>query len=160
MQEYIYDKKKKKMGSVRHLIVTPEQLFEDPASGHIPAFGQCLLTQNVFQKHVSAIFVDECHFIHMAGLAHNGVAAFRPSWGRLDEIKARLPSMIHWHALTATLPNHMLKTVETKILSPSYELTKATSNRRNIIYALHEVTGSLQEMRNYSCFLSKPYSHL
>ncbi|KAH6902930.1 P-loop containing nucleoside triphosphate hydrolase protein, partial [Coprinopsis sp. MPI-PUGE-AT-0042] len=40
-----------------------------------------------------------------------------------------------------------------------YHLTKATSNRKNIIYINHLVVGSLQVMQNYECFLTKPYDN-
>ncbi|RXW23949.1 hypothetical protein EST38_g1909 [Candolleomyces aberdarensis] len=60
--------------------------------------------------------------------------------------------------MTATLPNHMLKTVEKTVLNPNYRLTKATSNRKNITYATHVVVHKLEELRNYDCFLTRPYN--
>ncbi|KAG2003761.1 ATP-dependent DNA helicase recQ [Coprinopsis cinerea AmutBmut pab1-1] len=156
---HVYDTKARKIGTCRHFIVTPEQLFQEPSTGHLPRFGHLLFNNQHFQSHFDHIFVDEAHFVHTAGLSHNGQAAFREAYGKLEEIKARLPKTIRWHAMTATLPNHMLKTLEKKVLSEGYMTTKTTSNRKNIMYALHEVVDSIDEMRNYRCFLTQPYDH-
>ncbi|KAJ3516126.1 hypothetical protein NMY22_g14281 [Coprinellus aureogranulatus] len=147
------------LGTVRHFIVTPEQLFEDPASGHLSTFGKLFLTSHIFQHYISHVFVDECHFVHMAGLGHNGLPAFRPSWGRLNEVKKKFPVAAPWHAMTATLPDYMLRTIEDKILAPGYRLTRGTSNRRNIIYVKHQVANGINDLRNYECFLARPYNH-
>ncbi|KAH6890188.1 P-loop containing nucleoside triphosphate hydrolase protein [Coprinopsis sp. MPI-PUGE-AT-0042] len=158
-KKFVYDCKKGKMGYFRHFIVTPEQLFFDHTINHTPLFGKFLRTYRIFQEHTCHIIIDECHFTHVAGLSHNGEPPFRPKYALFDELRARLRKGIRWHAMTATLPNHMLKTVEKKILGSDYHLTKATSNRKNIIYINHLVVGSLQVMQNYECFLTKPYDN-
>ena len=53
---------------------------------------------------------------------------------------------------------HILKTIEAKILRPSYTLIRLTSNRPNTAYATHEVTKSIDELSNYDCFLSDPFN--
>ncbi|KAH6895070.1 P-loop containing nucleoside triphosphate hydrolase protein, partial [Coprinopsis sp. MPI-PUGE-AT-0042] len=121
-------------------------------------FGNLVRHTASFSKQIDQAFLDECHFLHTAGEARHGVEAFRDPYGRLDEVKNRLSISIKWHAMTATLPNHMLATVEKKVLSQGYHLTKATSNRKNIAYGLHQIVGNLKEYRNYSCVLTSPYN--
>ena len=59
--------------------------------------------------------------------------------------------------MTATLPSHMQKTVEQKILRPGFITIRSTSNRPNTIYATHCVPTDLSDPRNYSCFLTSPF---
>lgn len=135
--------------------MTVEQLFKT-REGHFPRFA-LLIRNRDFHNRIQGIYVDEAHFIHVAGLPRYGNAAFRPSWGRLDELKALLPSSIPWQALSATFPPHILKTVESKILRPGYALFKSSSNRPNTIYATHQVVTGLEELANYNCFLAAPF---
>jgi len=44
------------------------------------------LSKRAFQKLINRVNVDEVHHIHTAGLPHHGLDAFRPAWGRLDEL--------------------------------------------------------------------------
>jgi superfamily II DNA helicase RecQ len=97
------------------------------------------------------------HSIHIAGLSRHGIPAFRPAWGKLDVLKASLLTRIPWQAMTATLPTHMRKTVEQKILRPGHITTHSTSNRPNTIYATHCVPTDLGDPRNYGCFLRNPF---
>ncbi|KAK0437109.1 uncharacterized protein EV420DRAFT_1254350, partial [Desarmillaria tabescens] len=83
-----------------------------------------------FRKTIRRVFVDETHFIYFAGTPRYNVPAFRPSWGRLNEIKILLPS-IPWQVLTATSPPHVLSAIETAVLKPNDELIRITSNRPN-----------------------------
>lgn len=133
-----------------------EQFFKTP-EGHFPRLA-ILVRNKHFQKRIKRVHVDEAHFIHLAGLARNGTKAFRPAWGQLDELKALLPNSIPWQAISATFPLHILKTVETKILRPGYVSISISSNRPNTIYATHRVTTSIDELRNYECFLSSPFN--
>jgi len=113
-----------------------------------------LLVRNpIFQKQIARVIVDEAHNIETSGLAHYGLDAFRPAWGKLDEIKAILPNKVAWLALSATVPDHILKTIETKILCTNYELIRVTLNRPNTIYATHQVVGTIDELRNYRCLI-------
>ena len=143
-------------GRARLIIITVEQLFKS-REGHFPRLA--LLMRNLgFQKHVVRVFVDEAHSIHFAGLAHYGLNAFRPAWGRLDELKAVLPQNVCWTVLSATFPPHVRATVEKKLLRPGYEAINVTSNRPNTVYATHEVINNIEDLRNYNCFLASPFS--
>ncbi|KAH9052274.1 P-loop containing nucleoside triphosphate hydrolase protein [Lactarius vividus] len=125
--ENIWNSKNGSLGRARLLIVTVEQLFKS-REGHFPRLA--VLVRNLwFQRHIARVIVDEAHNIHTAGLSHYGLDAFRPAWGRLDELKAILPHPIH-----------------------------VTSNRPNTVYAAHEVLNSIEDFQNYECFLACPFS--
>ena len=143
-------------GQARHLIVTVEQLFKS-REGHFPRL-YVLIRNQGFQKLISRLNVDEVHHIHTAGLPHNGLGAFRPAWGRLDELRAILPHRVKVGAYSATVTApHILRTVELKLLRPTYVFIHLTSNRPNTMYATHEVKKNIDELSNYDCFLMKPY---
>ncbi|KAF8237884.1 hypothetical protein L208DRAFT_1506162, partial [Tricholoma matsutake] len=76
------------------------------------------------------------------------------AWGKLDELKAILPSSVPWQALSATFPPHILKTVETKILQPNYASIQVSANRPNVKTIAFT---SLETPQNYDCFLMTPF---
>jgi superfamily II DNA helicase RecQ len=106
--------------------------------GHLPRLG-ILLRNNHFQRRVIRIIVDEAHNVHIAGLPRYGIDAFRPAWGKLDELKAILLQMTRWTACSATFTRLALRTVETKIMRSNYVSIHLTSNRPNTVYATHQV---------------------
>lgn len=124
--------------------------------GHFPrlAIFVCNLQ---FQKHIARVIVDEAHNIHTAGLPHYGLDAFRPAWGRLDELKAILPRSVCWSLLSATFPPHIRATVEKKLLRLGYDSIHVTSNRPNTVYATHEVLNNIDDLQNYECFIASPF---
>jgi len=107
--------------------VTVEQLFKS-REGHLPRL-YLLLRHHHFQRHITRINVDEVHNIYTAGLSLYGLDAFRPAWGRLDELKAILPKDTRWSGFSATIPPHILKVAEKKVMRPGYEYIHTTSNR-------------------------------
>ncbi|PPQ81297.1 hypothetical protein CVT24_009899 [Panaeolus cyanescens] len=125
----ICDIKNRKMGWARHLIVTVEQK-------------------------VIRVNIDEAHNIYTAGLALYGRDAFRPAWGRLDEIKAILSNSCSWTAYSATLPPHVLKLAAQKLMRLGYQSVHVTSNRPNTTYVLHQVPDSINDVRLYECFIN------
>lgn len=156
LQENVYDSVSHRVGRARHLIVTVEQLFKSSA-GHLGRLGTLIRNNQDFQKKIIRINVDEAHCIHTAGSSLYGMPAFRPAWGRLNELKVRLPARIRWHAFSATLPPHILDTVTKKILKPDHTFIHVTSNRPNTIYATHKVHGSIEDVHNYHCFVQEPF---
>lgn len=137
-----------------HAIVTTEQLDKSKA-GHLPIIAT-LIRNQYFQRHIARVNVDEAHCIHIDGLSHYGQDAFRPAWGRLDLIQAILPRLVTWSLFSATFPQHILQTVEKKLLLPDYERIHATSNRPNTAYAFREVQ-DLDDLTNYECLLTHPF---
>lgn len=136
--------------------MTPEQLFKT-TEGHIPRLAS-LLRERQFVQRLRRIVVDEVQFIHTAGISNYGLPAFRRSYGRLNEIKALLGTRVPWLVLTATAPPQILKTVEATVLRPSYLTLRITSNRPNITYATHKIVGSINNHKNFQCFITQPYS--
>ncbi|KAF9537104.1 hypothetical protein CPC08DRAFT_651860, partial [Agrocybe pediades] len=82
--------------------------------------------------------------------------AFRPAWGKLGELKKILSNNVRWKAFSATFPPHILETVTKTILKTNYVSIHVTSNRPNTIYATHQVFESIDDARNYECFIHGP----
>jgi superfamily II DNA helicase RecQ len=156
VQVAVHNTKLQKPGTARHIIATVEQLFRTP-EGHLPRLGILIRTKS-FQKRIRSINIDEAHFIHTTGISRYGLSAFRPAWGELGDLKVLLPSSIPWRAMSATFPPHILKTVESKVLRPGYTFIQTTSNRPNTMYATHRVPSTIQDERNYECFLTSPFN--
>ncbi|KAH9028011.1 P-loop containing nucleoside triphosphate hydrolase protein [Lactarius hengduanensis] len=153
--ENIWNNGKRTPGTARVLIVTVEQLFKS-CEGHLRL--ALLLRNRSFQKHLACIVVDEAHNVYMAGLPHYGLDAFRPAWGRLDELQAIFPASVQWAFLSATLPLHIRSCIEKRLLKPGYISIHVSSNHPNTMYATHEVVNSIEDLCNYKCFLAVPFS--
>lgn len=112
-----------------------------------------------FQKHIARVVVDEAHNVHTAGLPHYGLDAFRPAWGRLDELKAILPRSVCWTLLSATFPPHIRTTVEKKLLRTSYDGIHVTSNRPNTVFMpltkFSTTSRTFETMNALSCLRSR-----
>lgn len=85
-----------------------------------------------------------------------GISPFRVCWGRLPELKMRLPKTVYFHGFTATCPPHVQQTIET-LIGTDYSLINHCVNRADIIYARHCVVGSFQTLENYLCFIRTPF---
>ncbi|KAK0470454.1 uncharacterized protein EV420DRAFT_1298878 [Desarmillaria tabescens] len=116
----IFNGKTKTLGTVKHFIVTTEQMFKSK-EGYLTRFGHLIRTL-AFRKTIRRVFVDEAHFIYFTGTPQYNVPAFRPSSGRLNEIKI-LPS-IPWQVLTATSPLHVLSVIESAVLRLEFEVER------------------------------------
>ncbi|THU75978.1 hypothetical protein K435DRAFT_879903 [Dendrothele bispora CBS 962.96] len=138
-------------------IVTPEQFFRNP-QGHDSRFGK-IVRKHIFRRRIRLTVVDEAQFIHTYGLPHYGMKAFRDAYGQLNDIKVLFGPAIPWAAMTATATYHILKTIEKRVLRPSYLHLRTTSNlnRPNIMYTSHCVPGQIDRLENYTCFLSSPF---
>ncbi|KAE9386281.1 hypothetical protein BT96DRAFT_544948, partial [Gymnopus androsaceus JB14] len=142
-------------GTSRHLIITAEQLFKSP-EGHFTKLA-VLLREHSFCCRIAHINIDEIHFTHFAGEDRFGIPAFRPAWGRLLELKMRLPKTVRYHGFTATCPPHVQHTIEQTLLGSDYLLFKHCVNRPGIIYARHCVVGSFDVLDNYLCCIRTPF---
>jgi superfamily II DNA helicase RecQ len=156
LQENVYNSKTDTIGKFRYLIVTVEQLFKD-ASGHFSRLGRTIRNKK-YQKHIIRINVDEAHHIRTAGEALYNIKAFRPAWGQLDEFKVLLPRKVRWHAYSATFPKHIMELVIQKIMNPGFTFIHTTSNRPNTTYATHQLVNTVENLRNYECFLTHPFN--
>ncbi|KAJ7201843.1 P-loop containing nucleoside triphosphate hydrolase protein, partial [Mycena pura] len=142
-------------GYYQHLIVQPEQLKSH--KGHLPQLAR-LLNVPQFSKTVARVHVDEAHNIYTAGRPHYGLPAFRPSWGVLNELRIRLPKGTPIQVLSATYPPH-IKSAHA-YHRKNYLSLKLSSNRPNIIYAMHRIVGSLSNFRNLDFLISTPFMKL
>ncbi|KAJ7120720.1 P-loop containing nucleoside triphosphate hydrolase protein [Mycena crocata] len=143
-------------GGFQHLIVQPEQLKTH--KGHIPKLAALLSTPS-FAKIIARVHIDEIHNHHLAGLAHYGLPAFRPSWGCVGELRLRLRKGTPIQGLSGTLPPHIKQVVIDHLnfdLS-TYVSLKLSSNRPNTVYATHKIVGSLKDYRNLDFLLSAPF---
>ena len=156
LQTNVYNLSTHTFGTARHFIVTVEQLFKT-SDGRSRRLNFLIRNCLPFQRKIIRINVDEAHFIHTAGLPLYGLPPFYPAWGRLDEIKVSLPNHVRWKAFSATFPPHILKTIAEKVLKINYIPIHVTSNRPNTMYATHQVHGSIEDARNYECFIKNPF---
>lgn len=146
---------KGKRGKARHAIVTAEQLDKSRA-GHWSTLALLLRNPN-FQRHVKRINIDEAHCLHIDGLSHYGLPAFRPAWNKVGHLKALLPRSVQYGLFSATIPPHIRETIKSQVLGDDFHDIHITSNRPNTTYMFHTVN-SLEDMRNYLCFLANLFS--
>ena len=118
-----------------------------------PRLSALILKSYHFQKTIKRVNIDEAHNIHTAGLPQHGLkyGAFRPAWGRLNdsEFMSILPSSVMVHCFSVTVSPHIHKTIESRVLHPNYMQIRASSNRPNTLYAMHEVVNNIDDVRNY-----------
>jgi hypothetical protein len=78
--------------------------------------------------------------------------------GLLDELRALLPHCVQWAFLSAPFLPHICATIEKKLLRPGYTAIHVTSNWVNTTYMTHQAVNNIDNMQNYKCFLSCPFS--
>ncbi|KAJ7572263.1 P-loop containing nucleoside triphosphate hydrolase protein [Mycena floridula] len=134
-------------GKYNLILVQAKQL--NRFKGHLTRFARLLGLQS-FVDRISRVHVDEAHFIYLLGLALYGQPAFRPLYGQLDRFRVRLRQNVPFQALSGTLPSHIKRIVISKLLMDESILLsiKLSSNRPNIVYALHPIVGSMTDYRN------------
>ncbi|KAF8149567.1 P-loop containing nucleoside triphosphate hydrolase protein, partial [Crassisporium funariophilum] len=145
-------------GAYSAILVQPEQLFMH--QGHMPRLARMIATQRQFRQKIKILHVDEAHFIYSAGMPHYGLAAFRPSWARLGELRVKLRKDLTVQALSGTQPPHIKHSIKNGLLLNEAKLCsiKLSSNRPNIAYATHPVVGELSNFQNLDFLIPDPYS--
>ncbi|KAF8985491.1 P-loop containing nucleoside triphosphate hydrolase protein, partial [Cyathus striatus] len=141
------------------LLVQPEQLFLN--NGHWSRLA-LLIKKPMFTVKIKHVHVDESHFIFTVGLPHYEIPAFRPAWGRLDELRILLPSSVAFQAMSGTQPDHIKDTIK-RVLhfkdSRLIVIIKLSSNRSNIAYSVREIEGTLSNFSNLDfCHIPHPLS--
>jgi superfamily II DNA helicase RecQ len=122
-------------------------------NGHLPCFAR------TFTQRIKSVHIDEAHNIYTAGLPHHGEEAFRPAYGKLGELRVLLCKGTTFHALSATLPRHILSTVQHELMFSSDHISLALStNRPNITYATTPIIGGLRNFRNFDCLIPENYA--
>jgi superfamily II DNA helicase RecQ len=126
--------------------------------GHMTKFGALLrLRDRKFVQSFKFINIDEIHTIGTCGIPKYGQAAFRPAYGRFETYRMLFSKETIVIGYSATMPPHILRLIEQKIgISTDHSLLKRSSNRPNIMYATHQIIGSLTDYRNLSMFIPPP----
>lgn len=139
------------------VIVSPEQFFPDPASGAIPRFLGVLRQNHTFPRLIKHMYIDEGHEIFFSGIDRHGIPAFRPSYGALDKVLPKLLNGTAIHVLSATLPPHVIQTIEKKFFGDRERVhIQLPLNRQNIVYSTRTIT-DLNDYNNLS-FLVPRYN--
>ena len=99
---------------------------------------------------VKHLYIDEGHEIFFSGVARHDIPAFRPSYGNLAKILPKLPDETTVHILSATLPPHVTRVIDSELFRGK-ETTRIQLplNRRNIIYTTRPIK-NLGEYKNLS----------
>ena len=105
-------------GTSQHFIITAEQLFKSP-EGYFTKLA-ALLCEHSFCHRIAHVNINEIHFTHFAGQEHFGISSFRPAWGRLSELRLRLPKTVRYHGFTATCLPHIQHTIKQTLLCSDY----------------------------------------
>jgi len=137
-------------GAYNAIVVSPEQLFCDPASGAVPKLLKLLQMNRTFLQLIKHVYVDEGHEVFFSGIERHGIPAFRPSYGMLDKFLPKLPKTTTIHVLSATLPPHVIRVVEEKLFgSRERKFIQLPLNRHNIIYTTRTIA-DINEYKNLS----------
>ncbi|KAJ7150362.1 P-loop containing nucleoside triphosphate hydrolase protein [Mycena filopes] len=142
-------------GAIRHLVVQPEQLRIH--HGHLPRMAK-LLQNRAFVSKIKRVAVDEAHNIYTAGSVINNRPAFRPAWGALGELRARLSKDTSFLALSATMPSYIHRSIQHSLgFKPDSRIIRVSINRPNIIYATHRLVDGPNNLRNLDCIIPQPF---
>jgi len=126
--------------------------------GHMGKFARLIRKDRKFVSRVKRIAMDEAHTIYTAGISKHNKPAHRPAYGYFDTIRLLFPRSTTVIALSATLPKHILKTVQRKLsLSPDHLFIHLSSNRPNVMYATQPIIGSLRDFANLSFLIPKNF---
>lgn len=144
-----------KKGAYNVIIVSPEQFFCDPASGAVPKLLILLRAKHTFIRSIKHFYVDEGHEVFFSGMDRHGIPAFRPSYSMLDTVLPKLPGGTTIHVLSATLPPHVIQTIEEKLFRKREKiLLQLPLNRENIVYTTRTIT-NLSDYKNLSFLIPR-----
>lgn len=108
-------------------------------------------------KQISALFVDEGHFIKTSGTSEDGRDVHRPAYARIGEIRLRLPAQVPAALLSATLPPPVLKlcTESMRMKPESTTYLLLSTNRPNLIHAIKPMAGTINNFKNLDFLVSE-----
>jgi len=126
--------------------------------GHMGKLAQLIRKDRRFVSRIKHIAVDEVHTIYTCSIPKHNRPAHRPAYGYFDTIRLLFSKSTTVLALSATLPNHILKVVKRKMsLSPDHLFIHLSSNRPNIMYATQPIIGPLRDFANLSFLIPKDF---
>jgi superfamily II DNA helicase RecQ len=142
-------------GVYRQLFVAAEQL--GATGGHITRFAK-YTWDATFLNRISILNIDEAHYIQNSGLPIGKVPAFRPAWGKLYDLRVRLPHGIPVALFSASMAPNVLQTVmENMRISQDAVIIKLSTNRPNITLAVLPLVGSIKNFSNLDFIIPQPY---
>jgi superfamily II DNA helicase RecQ len=89
-----------------------------------PAFRKAVISKAKFYSRVWAVCVDEAHCISLWG------GSFRPDYADLGVLRGRFPSHIPFIVASATLPEHVLDDIRSKLQLSKDAVHVSVSNAR------------------------------
>ena len=101
------------------------------------------------------MFVDEGHKLFFSGVECHGIPAFRPSYGTLGKVLPKLSKKTTVHVLSTTLPPHVVRIIEGKLLQGRETVQiRLPLNRRNIVYTTRMIA-DLSDYNNLSFLIPR-----
>ncbi|KAI0039962.1 hypothetical protein FA95DRAFT_1585165 [Auriscalpium vulgare] len=129
----------------RNLILTsPEQC--KPIDGH-PTRLYRLHQERAFLARICRLIVDECHLCVLWGLSLAKAIAFRPAWGKISDLRAKIKTTPVL-ALTATAPPRILSALPVALGLKDPVIVKTTINRPNQSYAVLPIVDNYTNFNN------------
>lgn len=91
-----------------------------------PEFRKEVISKREFYGRLRVVVVDEAHCISLWG-------TFRPDYGELGVLRGRFPRHVPFIVASATLPDHILDDIRTKLqLSANAKIVRMTNARPNV----------------------------
>ncbi|PPQ87259.1 hypothetical protein CVT24_003287, partial [Panaeolus cyanescens] len=107
-------------GQYQQVLISPEIVVS-------AGFHRAVTMKKEFSDHLRVVIIDEAHCVTIWG------GSFRPEYASLGEIRGRLPKNVPILIASATLPDHVLADVRTKLqLSSCAKVISVTNARPNI----------------------------
>ena len=92
-----------------------------------PEFAKEVISKKEFYGRLRVVVVDEAHCISLWG------SSFRPDYGDLGVLRGRFPRHIPFIVASATMPDHILDEIRTKLqLSANAKMVRMTNARPNV----------------------------
>ena len=104
-------------GKYRQIFVSPEILDSEE-------FRTQVLAKPTFYEHLRVAFIDEAHCISLWG------GSFRPDYATLGTFRGRLPVNVPIAIASATLPDHIMDDIRSKLKLSANAVTVAVTNAR------------------------------
>jgi superfamily II DNA helicase RecQ len=114
-------------GKFRVILISPE-------IANLNIFRTGVLSKPEFNSHIRVVCVDECHCISLWG------GSFCPDYAKLALIHSRFPRNVPFLVTSATLPEHILDDIQTKLqLSSDVKMVQLLNTRPNIALSCRQM---------------------
>lgn len=134
-----------KNGVYNVILTSPEQC--KLIRGHQTRLFQ-LLQDHKFGIRIHWLVVDKSHLVRLWGMTLGDNVAFRPAWGRIGDIRTRLPTKTPYLTMTVTAPPVIESSIVSSPRMKDPVVLRSTVNHCNIAYAVYPVYGNLRNLIN------------